>query len=93
MFEVVALYIVGINLWAFAAFWFDKRAAEGGRYRVPERFLLTLAAAGGTSGAIAAQQLFRHKTRKEPFRSILWLIAALQAVLLAVLYVRAVAAR
>ena len=93
MFEIVSLYIVGINLAAFAGFWFDKRAAEAGRYRIPERTLLLLAAAGGTSGAVAAQQLFRHKTRKEPFRSILWLIAAAQAALLVALYVRAVAAR
>ena len=93
MFEIVALYIVLINLSAFGAFWFDKRAAEGGRYRVPERTLLLLAIVGGTSGAIAAQQLFRHKTRKEPFRTILWLIAAVQALLLALLYARAAAAR
>ena len=93
MFEIVVLYIGLINLSAFGAFWFDKRAAEGGRYRVPERTLLTLAAVGGTFGAIAAQQLFRHKTRKEPFRTILWLIAAVQALLLALLYARATAAR
>jgi uncharacterized membrane protein YsdA (DUF1294 family) len=93
VFEIVALYIVLINLSAFGAFWFDKRAAEGGRYRVPERSLLMLAVVGGTSGAIAAQQLFRHKTRKEPFRSILWLIAAVQVLLLALLYARAAAER
>ena len=32
--------------------------------------------------AMAAQQLRRHKTRKEPFRTQLWLIAGIQALLL-----------
>ena len=41
-----------------------------------------LAVIGGTSGAIAGQQILRHKTRKEPFRTLLWLIAGAQAVLL-----------
>jgi uncharacterized membrane protein YsdA (DUF1294 family) len=91
--EIAALYIVLINLSAFGAFWFDKRAAKGGRYRIRERTLLMMAVMGGNPGAIAAQQLLRHKTRKEPFRSILWLIAAAQALLLALLYARAAAAR
>jgi uncharacterized membrane protein YsdA (DUF1294 family) len=52
-----------------------------------------LALIGGTPGAIAAQQLVRHKTRKEPFRSLLWGIAAAQGLLLAWLYARALSAR
>ncbi len=64
---------------AFFAFRADKRAAVMGERRVRESTLLLLAAAGGSPGAIAAQQLFRHKTRKEPFRSLLWAIAAAQA--------------
>ena len=43
---------------------------------------MTLALLGGAPGAWAAQQLLRHKTRKEPFRSRLWLIAGLQMLLL-----------
>jgi uncharacterized membrane protein YsdA (DUF1294 family) len=43
-----------------------------------------LAILGGTSGAIAGQQVLRHKTRKEPFRTKLWLIAGAQAILLVV---------
>ncbi|MGA0607584.1 DUF1294 domain-containing protein [Phenylobacterium sp. VNQ135] len=65
-----------VTWFAFAA---DKRAAVAGERRTPEATLLLLAAAGGAPGAIAAQQLLRHKTRKEPFRSLLWSIAAAQA--------------
>jgi uncharacterized membrane protein YsdA (DUF1294 family) len=93
MFAGVVCYLLAMNLWAFTAFWEDKRAARLGQRRTPERTLLMLALIGGTSGAIAAQQLLRHKTRKEPFRSILWAIAGAQALLLVGLYVRALAAR
>jgi uncharacterized membrane protein YsdA (DUF1294 family) len=84
MFETAALYLLAINLAAFAAFWADKRAAEQGLRRTRESTLLMLALVGGTSGAIAGQQILRHKTRKEPFRTLLWLIAGAQATLLAV---------
>ena len=74
----LALYVVSINAAAFTAFVIDKRRAQAGEYRIPERTLLMLAMAGGTPGSIAAQRLLRHKTRKEPFRSYLLLIAAAQ---------------
>jgi len=72
-------WIAAVSLVAFFAFRADKQAAIRGERRTPEATLLLLAAAGGSPGAIAAQQLFRHKTRKEPFRSLLWSIATAQA--------------
>ena len=82
MFEAAALYLVAINALAFGAFWLDKRAAERGLWRTRESTLLMLAIIGGTSGAIAGQQILRHKTRKQPFARTLWLIAGAQAILL-----------
>lgn len=79
----VALYVLLINLVTFAAFWADKRAAIGGRWRTPERRLLLLTALGGWFGALAGQHLLRHKTRKEPLRTLLWSIIVLEAALLA----------
>jgi len=78
--NLAAAYLFAVNLFAALAFSQDKRAAVRGERRTPEATLLMLAAAGGAAGAVAAQQLFRHKTRKEPFRSLLWAIAAAQAV-------------
>ena len=46
--------------------------------RTPESTLLWLAALGGTPGAFAARHVFRHKTRKQPFSTVLMVIAALQ---------------
>lgn len=85
--EVVA-YLAATNLLAFLLFAQDKRAAVAGDRRIPERALLGLAAIGGGLGAVAAQQMLRHKTRKEPFRSLLFLIVAAQAGLAVVLLAR-----
>jgi uncharacterized membrane protein YsdA (DUF1294 family) len=74
------LYLLGINAAAFIAFARDKRRAIDGARRIPERVLLQIAAVGGILGSLAAQHVLRHKTRKEPFRTQLWLIAAVQVV-------------
>lgn len=50
-----------------------------GLRRVPEADLLALAFIGGTPGAFLARRLFRHKTRKQPFSTWLWLITVIQA--------------
>lgn len=83
MLPLLAAYLALINLATFVVFRADKRAAEAGRRRTSEATLLKLAAAGGSGGAALAQRLFRHKTRKEPFRSRLGLIATVQLLLLA----------
>jgi uncharacterized membrane protein YsdA (DUF1294 family) len=81
------LYLAGINLVTFAMFAWDKRSAISGDWRIPEKTLLTLTLAlvGGTPGAIIAQQRLRHKTRKQPFRAQLILIAGLHVVLVVAL--------
>ena len=64
-------YLVSLNLVTFGLFWWDKRCAIQRRWRVPESTLLTLCLVGGAFGAKSGQVFFRHKTRKEPFRSSL----------------------
>lgn len=70
---------MAINLWTILRFRQDKRSARIGTRRVPERELLGLALIGGTPGALLARHLYRHKTRKQPFSTLLWLIAVAQA--------------
>lgn len=67
------LILASINVIAFLAFGWDKRLAEAHQRRIPERTLLALAIFGGALGALLGQQLFRHKTQKQPFRTLLWL--------------------
>ena len=72
------LFVLSINAITFLAFWFDKKAAKQNRSRVPEKTLLLLSLFGGSPAAIFASQKFRHKTKKQPFKSILYFIIFLQ---------------
>jgi uncharacterized membrane protein YsdA (DUF1294 family) len=65
-------YAIVINAVAYGMFALDKTAAMRGEWRISERALLLVALVGGSVGAITAQQRLRHKTRKEPFRSVLY---------------------
>lgn len=78
MIWIALLYLLTVNAATFAAFARDKRRAIEGARRIPERVLLRMATAGGILGALTAQRMLRHKTRKEPFRTQLWLIGACQ---------------
>lgn len=79
------IYLAVVNTVTWWSFADDKRRAIARDRRIPERVLLQLAALGGTPGAIAAQQILRHKTRKQPFASRLWMICGVQAVVLVLL--------
>lgn len=56
----------------FAMYGFDKAAAQRGGWRISEATLHLVAIAGGWPGALIAQRVFRHKTRKQPFQAIFW---------------------
>jgi uncharacterized membrane protein YsdA (DUF1294 family) len=71
-------FLLVVNLVTLFRFWEDKRRAVAGAWRVPESTLLGLAAIGGTPGALLACRLFRHKTRKQPFATLLLLTGAVQ---------------
>jgi len=77
----------GINIIAFFAFGWDKRQSIRDGSRIAERTLLGLALFGGALGALIGQQHFRHKTQKQPFRTLLWLAAAIN-ILAAVVLLR-----
>ena len=79
MTATLCLFLTAINIATLLAFWWDKDAARAARRRIPERNLLALALFGGTPAAFAARQMFRHKTRKQPFSTYLMVIAAAQA--------------
>ena len=80
---LVAALFGGLNFWTFAAYGYDKAQSRRGGRRVSERHLLTLAAIGGSPGALLGRRMFRHKTRKQPFVNYLMAIVALQAIALA----------
>lgn len=81
LYLLLALIFIAINVFAFLAFEFDKRAAMNGEWRIKESTLLAIAFLGGSSGALIGQQVLRHKTRKQPFRTYLIAIAILHLAL------------
>ena len=63
----ILLYFLFINLFGFLIMWIDKRKAEKGRWRIPEKTLFIVTALGGGIGTIAGMYTFRHKTQKLNF--------------------------
>jgi len=75
-------FLVAINVTVFLSYGFDKLLAKLGWLRFPEILLHIQAFFGGVAGALAAQQIFWHKTTKRSFQIIFWLIFVLQVMLL-----------
>lgn len=64
----IVIYLSVINMLTFCVYGIDKRKAIRKQWRVPERTLLFLAVIGGSIGALAGMQVFRHKTRHLKFK-------------------------
>ncbi|WP_335945215.1 DUF1294 domain-containing protein [Pseudomonas sp. G166] len=69
-----------VSLVAFLLYWSDKRKARADAWRIPENVLHAVELAGGWPGALLAQQVFRHKTRKVSFQVVFWCIVLLHQV-------------
>jgi uncharacterized membrane protein YsdA (DUF1294 family)/cold shock CspA family protein len=82
---IAGLYL-GASLVAFIAYALDKSAARNDQWRTKESTLHLIALAGGWPGALAAQRLLRHKSRKESFQSVFWGTVILNCSALAWLY-------
>lgn len=61
---------------SFSLYGLDKRAATRGGRRTPESRLHFFELLGGWPGALLAQRVFRHKTRKRSFQVMFYLAAA-----------------
>lgn len=65
--KFILIYLIAINIIAFAMMGIDKRKAIKRIWRIPEKSLFLSAILGGSIGAIAGMQLFRHKTKHTKF--------------------------
>lgn len=86
-------YLLVVNVLVYAAMVLDKAKARNRARRISEATLLQLALIGGSIGTVIAQRTIRHKTHKEPFRTRLLGILALQAFALIALVAALVVAR
>lgn len=73
---VLVLY-ASASVLTFIMYAVDKSAAQTGAWRTQESTLHLLSLAGGWPGALVAQQMLRHKTKKQSFRSVFWLTVLL----------------
>lgn len=82
---VVIVYVV-TSIVTFVAYGVDKWLAARHRkpgsrpVRVAEQTLHFMELLGGWPGALAGQQLFKHKRSKAPFMRVFWVIVVLHVI-------------
>ena len=81
----LVMWVAALSLVTFGIYGYDKAQAQGGGPRVPEVVLHLLGLLGGTPGAFIAMRMFHHKTSKQSFLTIFWIIVAVQLAALAIL--------
>ena len=81
------LYLLIVNAVSFLLMLIDKIKAIRGRWRIPERRLLTLCAIGGSLGGMIAMKLFRHKTLHPQFSIGIPILLAVHIVALIILHI------
>jgi uncharacterized membrane protein YsdA (DUF1294 family)/cold shock CspA family protein len=74
---LVPLVYLSVSLLTFCIYAFDKSAAMNRRWRTSEDALHKLSLAGGWPGALIAQRLFHHKSKKATFQAMFWFIVVL----------------
>ena len=65
--KYILLYLLLINAVAFFLMLADKRKAMKNLWRIPEATLMMSAVLGGSVGALAGMNMFRHKTKHLKF--------------------------
>ena len=73
----------GLSVVAIVMYRLDKTAAVQGTWRISEATLHLVALLGGWPGAMLARPVLRHKTTKQPFRTIFWCTVIANCVALA----------
>ena len=80
LYQILLVYLLLINAAGFLLMLVDKIKARRNLWRIPEATLMGVAAIGGSIGAIAGMNLFRHKTKHAKFYIGLPVILTLQIV-------------
>ena len=79
---ILTLYLVVINIAAFAMMGIDKKRAKKHKWRIPETRLFASALMGGGLGALTGMYFFRHKTKHWYFVVVMPLIMMLNFVII-----------
>jgi uncharacterized membrane protein YsdA (DUF1294 family)/cold shock CspA family protein len=78
---IIGIYCI-VSIVTSLLYWLDKSAARRGAWRMQERSLLFIGLVGGWPGAVVAQRVLRHKTRKQSFQLAFWGTAVLNSIVL-----------
>lgn len=84
--KVFVLYLIVMNLVAFALMGIDKHKAKKKQWRIPEKTLFLSAVIGGSIGAMYGMHLFRHKTKHKSFLFGMPAILVLQLIVTVLLF-------
>ena len=76
----IAATYFAVSLVSIPVYAWDKYKARRTGQRISEKTLHLFELAGGWPGALLAQQIFRHKTKKISHQRFFWLIVALHLV-------------
>ena len=66
--NIILGYLLAVNIATFFLYGIDKYKAKKGKWRISEATLLTMAAIGGSIGALAGMRLWHHKTMHKKFK-------------------------
>ena len=80
---ILAIYLIVINIIAFALMGIDKKRARNKKWRISEAALFTTALLFGSLGSNIGMRFFRHKTQHWYFVIFMPLIMVVQIVILA----------
>ena len=67
--DAVLFYFLVVNIAAFILYGIDKARAKNRKWRVSERTLLLPAVLGGGWGAALGMLIFKHKTKRQKFKT------------------------
>ena len=88
LWKALIIWLVIINLAGFVICFIDKKKAQKGAWRIPEKTLFTVSGLGGCFGFLAGMRLFRHKTKHLSFKiliplfCVLWIAAVVALIIL-----------
>ena len=83
---IILLYLSIISFVSVIVTIYDKLSAKKGRWRVPEKTLLSLSIFGGSVAMLFTMNLIRHKTKKAKFMVGIPLIIVLQCFIVYYIY-------
>ena len=74
------IYLLIINIFAYALMGIDKYKSKHNYYRISELFLILIALCGGSIGILFGMYCFHHKTLKPKFKFGVPIILILQII-------------